>query len=131
MTRQHYEVHCQRDGNWWFVQVPDVAGALSQARRLEHVEEMARDAIALVLEIDPMSFDLTVTPHLDDTNDALRDSLSESRCRLREAQQTVSNEQQTLVASVRRDYGLTLRDVAFLTGLSHQRIAQIEATADS
>jgi hypothetical protein len=42
------------------IRVPELRGVYSQARRLADVEAMARDAIALVNEVAPDSFDITV-----------------------------------------------------------------------
>lgn len=42
------------------IRVPELRGVYSQARRLADVEAMARDAVALVNEVAPDSFDITV-----------------------------------------------------------------------
>ncbi|MGN9774624.1 hypothetical protein ACTMS0_02395 [Micromonospora sp. H33] len=44
--------------------MPEIKGLFSQARRLDQVEEMAREAVALMLDIDPNSFDIDVQPDL-------------------------------------------------------------------
>lgn len=41
-----------RSGEWWAVQVPEMPGAFTQARRLEQVPGMVRDAVALKDDID-------------------------------------------------------------------------------
>ena len=51
-------------GDWWAISVPEVKGAFSQARRLDQVEGMAREAIALILDVDRQSFDIEVLPDL-------------------------------------------------------------------
>lgn len=40
-----------RDGDWYPVEVPSVPGVFTQGRNLVEVEEMAREAIALALEV--------------------------------------------------------------------------------
>lgn len=47
-----HEVETYREGDWWVVRVPGLDANYTQARTLEEVEEMARDLIALVLDID-------------------------------------------------------------------------------
>ncbi|MBI4728636.1 MAG: type II toxin-antitoxin system HicB family antitoxin, partial [Acidobacteria bacterium] len=47
--RTTYRVVAQRSGSWWAIEVPDLPGAFTQARRLEQIERMGRDAIALML----------------------------------------------------------------------------------
>ncbi|SBT51113.1 type II toxin-antitoxin system HicB family antitoxin [Micromonospora auratinigra] len=55
-----YTASCVRSDGWWAISVPEVEGVFSQARRLDQVEAMAREAIALMLDVDPQSFDITV-----------------------------------------------------------------------
>ena len=52
-----YHAEVGRDGNVWRVRVPEVART-TQARTLSEVEPMARDLIALMLNIPPDSFGL-------------------------------------------------------------------------
>lgn len=40
-----------RDGDWFPVEVPSVPGVFTQGRDLVEVEEMAREAIALMLDV--------------------------------------------------------------------------------
>ena len=37
---------CRRSGNWWAVEIPEVEGAFTQARRLDQVADMAADGAA-------------------------------------------------------------------------------------
>jgi len=60
-----YTATAQRDGSWWAIRVVELPGVFSQARRLDRVEYMARDAISLLLEVDPGSFDVVVREQLD------------------------------------------------------------------
>src|SRR3982074_2493276 len=49
MSRKTYTARCRRSQGWWAIGVPEVPGALSQARRLGEVERMVRDVVALAL----------------------------------------------------------------------------------
>ena len=40
-----------RDGEWFPVEVPEVPGVFTQGRDLSEVEEMAREAIAMMLDL--------------------------------------------------------------------------------
>ena len=40
-----------RSDEWWAVQVPELPGVFTQARRLEQVPEMVRDAVALMADV--------------------------------------------------------------------------------
>ena len=56
--RPLYTARCERSGRWWAVHVPEINGVRTQARRLDQVEAMARDAIAGALDVPPDSFDI-------------------------------------------------------------------------
>lgn len=47
-----YRVRAVRSGGWWAITVPELPGVFSQARRLDQVEPMAREAIAFLLDVD-------------------------------------------------------------------------------
>lgn len=53
-----YTAVCRRAGDWWAIAVPEINGVHTQARRLDQVEHMAREAIALMLDVAPDSFDV-------------------------------------------------------------------------
>ena len=53
VTTLGYRVEVVRSGEWWAITVPALRGAFSQARNLDEVPEVAREAIALMLDVDP------------------------------------------------------------------------------
>lgn len=57
-----YTAICRRSGSWWAVSVPDLKGVHTQARRLNQAAAMTREAIALMLDVDPASIEVTVRP---------------------------------------------------------------------
>ncbi len=59
-----YTARARRSGSWWAIDVPELPGVYSQARRLDRVESMARDAIALFLDVDPATLDIRVETNL-------------------------------------------------------------------
>lgn len=48
-----HRVDAVRSGEWWAITVPSLRGVFSQARHLDEVPAAAREAIALMLEVDP------------------------------------------------------------------------------
>lgn len=54
-TRKTCTAEVRRSSQWWAIEMPEVNGAYSQTRRLADVEDIARDAIGAVLELDPAS----------------------------------------------------------------------------
>ncbi len=122
--RPLYRVVAERDGSWWEIRVPELRGVYSQARRLADVERMARDAIALMLDVPPDTFDMTMEPILD--GDVVR-LVDQARGGRLEAERAAREASEQLRAAVDRlaSAGLTVRDIAHLLGLSHQRVAQV------
>lgn len=60
-----YRVEVVRSGAWWAITVPALDGVFSQAKRLDQVEDAAREAISLMLETeenDIGTLDVVVTP---------------------------------------------------------------------
>ena len=62
--KQTYTVTVERDRGWWAIRVVELPGVFSQARRLDGVARMARDAIALLRDVPPDSFDVVVKERL-------------------------------------------------------------------
>lgn len=48
-----YRVDVVQSGEWWAITVPSLRGVFSQARHLDEVSSAAREAIALMLDVDP------------------------------------------------------------------------------
>jgi len=46
VSKPTYTAVCRRVGDWWAIDVPQIRGVHTQARRLDQVEAMARDAIS-------------------------------------------------------------------------------------
>lgn len=82
MSRLTYTAVCRRVGDWWAIDVPEAQGVHTQARRLEQVEAMARDAVALLRNVPADSFDVTVEPHLDDEAELTLPASAEATRRL-------------------------------------------------
>ena len=54
-----YKVTAERDGRFWFIRIPALDGA-TQARTLDEIPMMARDYIAVSLDVPAESFDIKV-----------------------------------------------------------------------
>lgn len=60
-----YRAQVSRDGGYWLVHVPEI-DKYTQARTLDEAEPMARDLLALWLEVPPASFEVRVTIGFDE-----------------------------------------------------------------
>ncbi|MDZ5447780.1 hypothetical protein U2F26_34610 [Micromonospora sp. 4G57] len=115
-----YTVRCARSGAWWAITVPEIKGVFSQARRLDQVEGMAREAIALMLDVDPHSFDVDVQPDLPEEVTRAR----KARSALRKAEES-ADEATVTAARALLAKGYTVRDAGALLGISPQRVSQL------
>jgi predicted RNase H-like HicB family nuclease len=126
MTRRSYVVACRRCGDWWAVTVPDVPGVFTQARRLEQVTTFAREAVALMLDVDPGSFDLDLRPEVPDLGGRVTSVKA-----LRDQADRLSKEAGEATVQLARDLssqGLSVRDIGLLLNLSPQRVSQMVAS---
>jgi len=119
-----YTARTTRSGNWWAIQISELDGVFSQARRLEQVEDMARDAIAATLDVAPDSFAVTVVPELPAKVQAILDELRASRAAAEVASEAASMKARE-AARILHEEGMPLRDVGRVLGVSHQRAHQL------
>jgi len=117
-----------RSGEWWAVEVPEVPGVFTQAKRLAQVPEMVRDAVALMVDVDEDSVEVgEIQTHI---SGAVDEYLAHAR-ELSEAAERASREasecKRRLVAELREREHLTVRDVGTLLEISPQRVSQLES----
>jgi hypothetical protein len=89
---------------------------------------MARDAIALMLEVPPDSFRVMVRPELGPKLDEAVDRARKARSQADRAQRDAA-EASTVAITKLLALGLSMREAGQILGLSHQRVAQIAAAA--
>ena len=133
--RPAFRVTFQRDDNGrWLVRCPQLQGAHSHGRALASARANLREAIALVLDLDDdMSFDLVEEVRLPDTQ--LQNVVERARVLRQQAAEGEEAAQTATLAAVAaaRKSGaiLSIRDLADLLGLSHQRVQQLSAGASN
>ncbi len=121
------QVSVVRSGDWWAITAPRHPGLFSQAKRLDQVDAMAREAIAMMLDIDEADvgdIDVVVTPPAEVAG--LLETLKASSAAA-EAATRAAAEARSEAAKLLRERGLPMRDVGELLGISHQRVSQILA----
>lgn len=130
MEVKYFTSTATRDGRWWVVQCDQEPGALSQVSRLEQAVEHQREAIAMIAGLEEDEVDVTVNPALDDV---LTSGLAIAKARREQADQ-LQREAAELVSAIAHtlvDEGVSLRDVGFILGVSHQRVAQLVSAGTS
>lgn len=114
-----------RSEGWWAISVEEIPGLFTQARRLDQVADMVRDAASL-LGVDVGTVE--VQPVLDSDSQRMLEELEAARKEAEEKQRISSGLTREVIRRF-RDEGLTLRDIASLVGLSQQRVAVLSKDA--
>ncbi|GAA3339042.1 hypothetical protein GCM10017714_12890 [Curtobacterium pusillum] len=118
-----YRARAHREGRWWTIDVPE-ARAVTQARRVSDVEWMARECVALTLDIPETEITVDVEFVLPDDAraewEASRALAEHARQDAAEAARLARN----VVARMRAE-GYTYAEMASVLGLSAQRIHQL------
>lgn len=117
-----YEVRVRRDGRFWYVGIPSLEGA-TQARRLDEVDQMAREYIALVTG-DESPIELDVHIELPSKVRDLVTHVAVLRTEAEARQREASVEARQAAVMLKAD-GLTVREVGRALGISHQRAQQL------
>jgi len=117
-----YTAVCRRAGDWWAISVPEIKGVHTQARRLDQVEAMARDAIALFLDVTPDTLTIEIRPEIPtEAAEAVA-----ARKAAREAE-TWADKLTRAAAAALLAKGYTVRDAGTLLNISPQRVSQLTA----
>jgi predicted RNase H-like HicB family nuclease len=119
-----YTAEARRSGGWWAIRVPELKGVHSQARRLDQVEAMAREAIALFLDVDPQTISVEVKPEIPAEVVQALDARRAAREAEASAERTTAAAARALITK-----GYTVRDTGALLNLSPARISQIARRA--
>lgn len=116
--------NAQRSGEWWAIEVPEVPGVFTQAKRLDQVPTLVADAVALMEDVDEadveVSVEVTLPAELEQQLEASRESRAESERLAAQAAEGVRSVTAGLVA-----LQYSLRDIGMIIGVSHQRVAQL------
>ena len=123
MAVSTYRVIARRTGEWWALEVPDLPGVFSQAKRLEQADEAAREAIAVMLDVEPEEITVKIEPVLPaDARDALA-AVAVAQEQARRAAEREREAMQRAAAVLTKQ--LSQRDAGRFLGVSFQRIHQL------
>ena len=124
-----YTVQCEWDPTgWWVVTVPELPGAISQARRLDQVPGDVAEVIELMTGEKHGTYTLATEALYPGVAGAVAREAVALRQQAEEIKSAASDAVRNAVIALRRE-GLTLRDAAALTGISYQRAQKIERSA--
>ncbi|WP_239377413.1 MULTISPECIES: type II toxin-antitoxin system HicB family antitoxin [unclassified Frankia] len=126
-TRAVYRVNITRERDAWLADVPDVPGAHTFARSLSTLQRSVREVIALMTDRadDALDvFDLDVRYEIGDSSTAVT-AARQARAEAERAEHASASAIRRAVA--RLPTSLSVRDIAELLGISHQRVSQVRA----
>ena len=126
-----YTAIAERDGRYWLIRIPGLGanpedGLPTQADRICDVEPMARDLIALYLDVPSDSFCIHTEVRLPESVQrhlALADTLDGQLAAIRTEAAT---ERRAAVWEL-KTMGMTVRDIGAALGISYQRAQQLTA----
>lgn len=118
--------HATRSGDWWAVRVDEVPGLFTQAKRLDQVPAMVRDAASTMLGSVETAFEVAIVASIEGVDvEELSRHASASRAAASEAERVASEASRRAVEEL-RGAGLPVRDVGRILGISPQRVSMIE-----
>jgi len=121
-----YQVEVTRDGRWWMISVPQING-LTQARRLAEVEQMARELIAVTLDVRLSEVAVDVTRNIDGIDvESTIETINEEKEKAARLEEDAAAKTKTLVKELVA-HNVPLRDIGAILGLSFQRVHQLAA----
>lgn len=129
-----FRVVFTKEGNNWTVIAPDVHPAHSWGPSLKSATEHVKEAIALVLDMPPGSEE-SIELNPEYRIDGMETAQSDVFRRAREARQALRSAQDEADETLRRaidqgrSHGISIRDIATMTDVSYQRVAQISASS--
>jgi hypothetical protein len=120
-----HKVNVTRDGRWWMIDVPDI-GQLTQARRVDEIEDMARSLIAVSTDVPLANVEVDVIIDVAGLGDiaARARAITEHRCAALQAAQESMRESAQYAYQLMQA-GVTVRDAGALLDLSPQRVSQL------
>jgi predicted RNase H-like HicB family nuclease len=122
-----YQVVITRDERWWMISVPEIDG-LTQARRLADVEQMARELIAVTLDVRLSEVAVEVT--FGDIDGipvgSCIQTISSEKAEAARLEEDAAAKTKTLVKELVA-HKVPLRDIGEMLGLSFQRVHQLAA----
>lgn len=120
-----YKVGVERDGRWWMIYVPEIEG-VTQARRVDEIEEMARSLIAVSTDTPLAEIAVHVVcikvSGVDIAESANR--VEELRRQADDLQAQAAEAAKQFARALTRE-GVPVRDAATLLHVSPQRISQL------
>jgi predicted RNase H-like HicB family nuclease len=127
MAKAKYVVTYDRDeAGWWIAEVQGVAGVNSDGRTVADARRRVREALSLAIG-DAAAKAAALVDEVKlpgETRKAVARATA-ARSKLEAIQAEAQESTATAVRELRKRLGLSIRDIADLLGISHQRVQQL------
>jgi hypothetical protein len=136
-VRPAYEVRAWQEDGWWLARITGASGeadltpvnALTHSRSLTQIEQVVRDLVAMILDVDETTFDVEVEYVLPNDVDVLVCEALGAQTWL-DAARDLFRERTAVAARALSDQGFSLRETSKLLGLSDRWLDQLLRSAD-
>jgi hypothetical protein len=127
-----YSATVTRDGGWWSIEVPEI-GQVTQARRLGDIDLMARELIAVTLDVPLESVVVTATIDRIGAATAVTRRADQIRAEREAAAELdrAASDHAVELATQLANANVPMRDIGAILGVSYQRAHQILAESRS
>ena len=123
-----YQVECEWDATgWWVVTVPEVAGAVTQCKRLDKVRHDVGEVLELLTGKKPGTYQLDIHTSVPGQAGELAAKALGLRAEVEQLTSLVATTTSSAVVKL-SESGFSMRDIGQLVGVSHQRVDQILKT---
>lgn len=127
---REYKVEVERDGRWWMIRVPEL-DQITQARRVNEIEDMARSLIAVSTDSPLTDIGVQIVSIvLPGVGDILSTAhrIEELRHRAEDLEAQAADAAKQYARDLTRE-GVPVRDAATLLRVSPQRVSQLANTS--
>lgn len=126
-TTQHtYTATATREGKWWIITIPELDNAVTQARTVRQIQDMAAGLIIALLDLDDdTAVDVQVHIDLPPAVAKTWREATELQGHAETATHRAAELRREAVTTLLTNAHMSQTDAAAVLGLSHQRVQQL------
>lgn len=122
-----FEATAVHEGKWWEISFADPElDTVTATRKIGDIQDMATDAVALWLDVDPATIEVHVTIEIPDQYRTAWETAQAKATAAREEEAEAARLSRSVVRGLRAE-GYTLAEAGVLLGLSRSRVHQLAA----
>lgn len=121
---REFDAVATREGKWWIITVPEL-DAVTQARNVREIDDMAGGLISALLDIDEDLIHVSVSLELPETVAAVWSEATVLHEQAVADERRSSTLRRRAVRELLTSSGLSQKDAAQVLGLSAQRVQQL------